>query len=164
MSTPNIRTDFDTVEFALVLYIDFLLPSMNSGVFYQKQVSKAGTSEYIPQILRDVITCPCLWSLLCLCQNTPHHCTWYFINNMGCGGIRAKFKRKSNRYIKQNHPANTPKGTNILTCPMTLMSLMSRQDYDRENCTVNSHLESLRNTSRRRLLNKCQLPIILPNG
>ena len=33
------------------------------GVF-QKQVSRVGTSNYIPQILWDVITCPCPWYLL----------------------------------------------------------------------------------------------------
>ena len=30
----------------------------------QKQVSRAGTSNYIPQILKDAITCPCPWYLL----------------------------------------------------------------------------------------------------
>ena len=30
----------------------------------QKQVSRAGTSNYIPQYLWDVITCPCSWHLL----------------------------------------------------------------------------------------------------
>ena len=34
------------------------------GVLCQKQVSRAGTSNYIPQILWDVITCPCPWYLL----------------------------------------------------------------------------------------------------
>ena len=34
-----------------------------------KQVSRTGTSIYIPQILRDVITCPCPWYLL-LAHNT----------------------------------------------------------------------------------------------
>ena len=29
-----------------------------SGVLCQKRVSRAGTSDYIPQILWDVITCP----------------------------------------------------------------------------------------------------------
>ena len=36
----------------------------------QKQVSRAGTSNYIPQYLWDVITCPCPWYLL-LAQS-PH--------------------------------------------------------------------------------------------
>ena len=35
-----------------------------SGVLCQKQVSRAGTSNYIPQKLWDVITCPCPWYLL----------------------------------------------------------------------------------------------------
>ena len=34
-----------------------------SEVLLQKQVSMAGTSNYIPQILWDVITCPCPWYL-----------------------------------------------------------------------------------------------------
>ena len=33
-------------------------------VLYQKQVLKAGTSDYIPQLLWDVIICLCLWYLL----------------------------------------------------------------------------------------------------
>ena len=37
-----------------------------TGVLYQKQVSMAGTSNYIPQILWDVITRPCHWYLLLL--------------------------------------------------------------------------------------------------
>ena len=37
---------------------------VNSGVLCQKQVSSAGTSNYIPHILWDVITCPCPWYLL----------------------------------------------------------------------------------------------------
>ena len=36
----------------------------------QKQVSRAGTSNYIPQILWDVITCPCLWYLLLTHRST----------------------------------------------------------------------------------------------
>ena len=33
----------------------------NYGLVCQKQVSRAGTSNYIPQYLWDVITCPCPW-------------------------------------------------------------------------------------------------------
>ena len=33
-------------------------------VLYQKQVSRAGTNNYIPQYLWDVISCPCPWCLL----------------------------------------------------------------------------------------------------
>ena len=37
---------------------------------------KAGTSNYIPQYLWDVITCPCPWYLL-LTQHSCHgHCYW----------------------------------------------------------------------------------------
>ena len=35
-----------------------------SGVLCQKQVSRAVTSNYIPQFLWDVITCHCPWHLL----------------------------------------------------------------------------------------------------
>ena len=41
-----------------------------SGVLCQKQVSRAGTSNYIPQILWDVITCPCPWYLLLVKHST----------------------------------------------------------------------------------------------
>ena len=34
------------------------------GVLCQKLVSRAGTSNYIPHFLWDVITCPCPWYLL----------------------------------------------------------------------------------------------------
>ena len=34
------------------------------GLECQKQVSRTGTSNYIPQYLWDVITCPCPWYLL----------------------------------------------------------------------------------------------------
>ena len=35
-----------------------------SGLLYHKWVSRAWTSNYIPQIMWDVITCPCPWYLL----------------------------------------------------------------------------------------------------
>ena len=38
--------------------------AINWGVLCQKQVSRAGTSNYIPQILWDVVTCSCPWYLL----------------------------------------------------------------------------------------------------
>ena len=37
----------------------------------QQQVSRAGTSKYIPVILWDVITCPCPWYLL-LAQHSSY--------------------------------------------------------------------------------------------
>ena len=43
----------------------------NQGVLCQKQVSRAGTSNYIPLILWDVITCACPWYLILL-HNTTH--------------------------------------------------------------------------------------------
>ena len=49
-----------------------------SGVLRQKQVSRAGTSNYIPQILWGVITCPCHWS--CFWHNTPQMmCTLHIL-------------------------------------------------------------------------------------
>ena len=39
-------------------------PCSNWGFVCQKQISMTGTSNYIPQILWDVITCPCPWYLL----------------------------------------------------------------------------------------------------
>ena len=38
--------------------------SYHSGMLCQKQVSRAGTSNYIPHMLWDLITCPCPWCLL----------------------------------------------------------------------------------------------------
>ena len=53
------------------LYVDlrYWVSFMNSdpdiyGVVCQEQVSKAGASNYTPQILCDVIICPCLWYML----------------------------------------------------------------------------------------------------
>ena len=43
---------------------------MVSGVLCQKQVPRAGTSNYIPQILWDVITFPCPWYLLLAQQSS----------------------------------------------------------------------------------------------
>ena len=46
---------------------------VNSGVSCQKQVSRTGTSNYIPQILSDVITCPFVPSFdTFFWLNTPH--------------------------------------------------------------------------------------------
>ena len=47
----------------------------NGGVLCKKQVSRAGTSNYIPQYLWDVITCPCLWYLFWR-NNSGHNITW----------------------------------------------------------------------------------------
>ena len=53
----------------------------NWGVLlYQKQVSKAGTSNYILQHLRDVITCPCPWYMyLLLAQHSWVHVLLFFL-------------------------------------------------------------------------------------
>ena len=43
-----------------------------SRMLHQKQLSRAGTSNYIPQQLRDVITCTCPWYLR-LAQHSWYH-------------------------------------------------------------------------------------------
>ena len=43
------------------------------GILYQKRVSWAGTSNYAPQILWDVITCPCPWYLLLAHTSSNQH-------------------------------------------------------------------------------------------
>ena len=45
-------------------YLSLPLTPPKWGPVCPKQVSRAGTSNYIPQILWDVITCPCPWHLL----------------------------------------------------------------------------------------------------
>ena len=40
------------------------------GFVYQKQVSRAGTCNCIPQYLWDVVTCPCPWYLLLAHKST----------------------------------------------------------------------------------------------
>ena len=51
------------VSNTFVLYICYVGLYDISGVLFQKQVSRAGTSNYIPQYLWDMITCPCPWYL-----------------------------------------------------------------------------------------------------
>ena len=49
------------------VYIPWIMQTCRAlmwGVLCQKQVSWAGKSNYIPQILWDVIICPCPWHLL----------------------------------------------------------------------------------------------------
>ena len=53
-----------------------LLLSHNWGVLWQKQVSRAGTINYILQTLWDVITCPCPWCFLC--RNIPQSLVDHF--------------------------------------------------------------------------------------
>ena len=49
---------------------------LTSGVLSKKQVSRSGTSNYIPQILWHVITCPCPWYLL-LVQHSSYGSCFY---------------------------------------------------------------------------------------
>ena len=62
--------------------------SLICGLVCQKQVSRARTSNYIPQILWDVITCPCPWYLL-LAHKSSMSCWWvrfYDTMHLGCIG------------------------------------------------------------------------------
>ena len=55
-------------------------PGYISGVLCLKQGSRAGASNYIPQILQDVITCLCTWYLLSLSslkQTIISHLSWF---------------------------------------------------------------------------------------
>ena len=47
------------------------------GVLCQKQVSRAGTINYIPQYLWDVITCPCAWYLLLAQHYISSETVWW---------------------------------------------------------------------------------------
>ena len=50
------------------------------GLVCRKQISRAGTSNYIPQILWDVITCPCPWYLILVHQSSYMYiCIWYYL-------------------------------------------------------------------------------------
>ena len=51
----------------LRLCYSFIIFCMSAPV-HQKHVWRAGTSNYIPQILWDVITFPCPWCLLLACK------------------------------------------------------------------------------------------------
>ena len=50
---------------------------------YQRRVSRAGTSNYIPQIMWDVITCPCSWYLL-----LAHQSSYLWTNRVSIKGWR----------------------------------------------------------------------------
>ena len=61
---------------------------LNPGVLCQKQVSRAGTSNYTLQYLWDVITCPCPWYLLrsgttlqILWDVITCPCPWYLLQS-----------------------------------------------------------------------------------
>ena len=63
------RTKICNHQSARTCYIRSTISPYNWWVLCQKQVSMAGTSNYAPQYLWDVITCPCPWYLL------PASCT-----------------------------------------------------------------------------------------
>ena len=69
--------------------LSFFLSHENGvrGVLCQKQESRAGTSNYIPQMLWDVITGPCPWNLL-LINNRFLNCV--------CTEERVLFLKKHN--------------------------------------------------------------------
>ena len=52
---------FCIVVYNLCTLMSCLILFYMSGVLCQKQVSREGTSNHIPLILWDVITCPCPW-------------------------------------------------------------------------------------------------------
>ena len=85
-----------------LIWYPFLLPScaVTWGLVCQKQVSRAGTSNYIRQTLWDVITCPCPWYLL-----LAHRFSYDLLRIHGCSGppgllISAKLGNKSQRTYK----------------------------------------------------------------
>ena len=63
-----------------------------SGVLYQKQVSRARVSDYIPQILCDVITCPCHWYLL-LAQYSSYTMMAFYVMNVGTRARCVQYKQ-----------------------------------------------------------------------
>ena len=76
---------------SLVVSLEKLLEAVTViwGVLWQKQISRAGTSNYIPQYLWDVITCPGPWYLLLpqLTQYIPRimhtdRSSWYYIREV----------------------------------------------------------------------------------
>ena len=52
------------------LYVKYQTTQTTWGLVWQKQVSRAGKINYIPQYLWDVIICPCPWYLLLACKST----------------------------------------------------------------------------------------------
>ena len=61
-----------------VIYHHITFQYLISGVLCQKQESRAGTSNYIPQYLWDVVTCPALYT--CFQYNNLHLQVQLFIN------------------------------------------------------------------------------------
>ena len=62
------------------------------GVLCQWQVWRTGISNYIPQILWDVITCPCLHT--CFCHSTPHITHYGLLMSYGVGKFDHQCFRK----------------------------------------------------------------------
>ena len=99
-------------------------------VFCQKQVSKAGISNYIPHDQWDVITCPCLWYLFLALSTQRRWSTnhrelsiQYFIQHprdfveTACWFIMLKnWVRTQNNNWNVNHPPQH-KNTICITCP-----------------------------------------------
>ena len=77
----------------------YTIHPMRSGVLCPKKVSRARTSNYIPQILWDVITCPCPWYML-LAQHSIFHgvyCRyWWF-----CGSYCLRPNDETQRTIEE---------------------------------------------------------------
>ena len=88
---------------------------------------RAGTSNYIPQLLWDVITCPCLWYHTCLSAGACIHivCTllWQLRNVMPEAGMKG---RESN-YIPQLL-------WDVITCPCPSYLLLAQHSSAVPDC------------------------------
>ena len=82
-----------------------------SGVLYQKQVSRVETSNYIPQYMWDIITCPCPWYLLL----TQH--PWYLWDLL----------------------YSIIKGSIMIVCVMTVLYRRGARQHPRQFDTYNTH-------------------------
>ena len=74
LSDKRFKNEFISVKIALIpgeLCLAISLDRLRAPVSgSKKQVSRAGSSNYIPQYLWDVITCPCPWYLLLTNKST----------------------------------------------------------------------------------------------
>ena len=69
-----------------------ILSRLQWGPVCLKQVTKAGTSNYIPQIVGDVITCPCPWYPFLAPRS------WYVLGQTHYSGVTWAFRHISNHW------------------------------------------------------------------
>ena len=74
----HVSQSFELIPFVSLIRFRALLQctiqnGVLCGVLYQKQISRAGRSNYTPQYMWDVITCPWAWCLL-LAQHFSYIC------------------------------------------------------------------------------------------